>query len=219
MMQGFRIIGEVNNGRDALHFLQREIPHLIVTDIRMPEMDGIEFIRRVRDQLPHIPIIILSGYDEFSYARDALRFGVIDYLLKPINRVEFVKCLKKIEATYLTEHVQDSEKASLNRNNPVIQRIKKIIEQNLEKELSLQYVSEQVHMNYNYLSSLFRSETGTSFSDYLMEARMEKAKTTLKNTNLKVYEIAEMCGYTSPKHFMSVFRKKMGCTPSEYRER
>ncbi|MDR2103886.1 MAG: AraC family transcriptional regulator, partial [Treponema sp.] len=109
----------------------------------------------------------------------------------------------------------DSEK----EHDTIIQKIKSIIKQQLDKEISLRMISEKVGLNHQYLSALFKNRTGKNFSKYVTEKRIEKAKQLLQETNLKIYEIAELSGYHSIKHFTNAFRSMEGCSPSEFKNR
>lgn len=219
---GYRVVAEASNGKKALDCLIACHVDVIITDIRMPEMDGMEFIRRVRNQLPKIPIFVLSGYDEYEYMRQALKSNVTDYILKPIDRVEFAQSLSKVNEIIGNKNAEenldsDKEKSEKDRRL-VIRRVKEIINEKLNKDISLQSLADEVKYSYNHLSSLFKSETGQSFSDYLLQLRLEKAKQLLKETNLKIYEIGAMCGYHNSKYFMSIFRDTVGVTPSQFRD-
>ncbi|KRF18419.1 response regulator transcription factor [Paenibacillus sp. Soil787] len=93
---GFQVIAKAYNGKSGLDLIKQHKPDMIITDIRMPIMDGIELIRNVRFLFPDMPIIILSGYDDFEYARQALRFGVMEYLLKPLETGALLEALNRI---------------------------------------------------------------------------------------------------------------------------
>ncbi|MEO3946954.1 response regulator transcription factor [Gorillibacterium sp. CAU 1737] len=94
---GFQVVGEADNGEDALELIEQLRPDVVVTDIRMPELDGLELIGQVKERLTCSPhFIIVSGYDEFQYARQALRYGVEDFLLKPIHEQELLDALDRI---------------------------------------------------------------------------------------------------------------------------
>jgi two-component system response regulator YesN len=95
---GFRVIGEADNGEDALEIVRRDRPDLVITDIRMPVMDGLELIRLVREDesLAGTAFIIVSGYDDFAYAQKAVRYGVVDFILKPVDDRELEGVLKKL---------------------------------------------------------------------------------------------------------------------------
>lgn len=219
--RGFAVCGEARNGREALAFMKEQPPDVIVTDIRMKEMQGLELIERVRAQYPHMPILIISGYDDFEYVKGALRWKVIDYLLKPVDRVELAKALDRIRQELDGQRgvaEQEGRSGEAEAERPLIRRIKQIIQERLDQEITLQYVAEQVHMNHQYLSTLFKTETGTNFMEYVTEQRIERAKELLRDTNLKIYEIARLSGYANAKHFMTMFKQSVGVTASEYRD-
>ena len=165
---GFEVAGEADNGREALELLKRVTPDLLITDIRMAEMNGIEMIKKRKSQ-------------------DA--------------------------------HAQLDEEDEADQGRQLIRKVKELVMERLDQEISLQVIADQVHLNHQYLSALFKSETGQNFSDYVTHCRMNKAKQILKETNLKIYEVAALSGYISSKHFMAVFKEVVGKTPSQYRER
>lgn len=166
------------------------------------------FISKVRQISNHIPIIILSGYNDFEYARSALRYGISEYLLKPINRTELSEAISKI---FITEEI---ESADTTKN---FQKILQYVHDNLSKEISLKHISNYVDLHPQYIGQLFKSELNQSFTEYITEQRLKRAKDLLKDTQLKVYEVAHLSGYKSPKHFMTVFKQEVGKTPVEFR--
>jgi two-component system, response regulator YesN len=217
---GYQVVGEAANGKQALEALKGTQPDVLITDIRMNEMNGIDMIGRIRDHQPDLPIIILSGYAEFEYAKQALRYGISDYLLKPVDRIELTQALDKVkrrlEPQSLPAGPGDKEEGQ-SSGRQLIRKVKELVAERLDQEISLQYMADQVHLNHQYLSVLFKSETGQNFSDYVTYCRMNKAKQLLKETNLKIYEVAALSGYLSSKHFMAVFKDTIGMTPSQYR--
>ncbi|AIQ57468.1 response regulator transcription factor [Paenibacillus borealis] len=218
---GFQVVGEAENGRLALEALKSVKPDVLITDIRMNEMNGLEMIRRVRDQYPDLYILILSGYADFEYAKQAIKYGISDYLLKPVDRTELAQALGDYRRKYGTRSSQadqPEEGGTDLKGRQLIRKVKELVAQRLDQEISLQYMAEQVHLNHQYLSVLFKSETGQNFTDYVSECRMNRAKQLLKETNLKIYEVAKLSGYLSSKHFMAVFKDYTGSTPTQYRE-
>ncbi|WHY77210.1 response regulator [Neobacillus sp. WH10] len=208
VMGGFQVI-EAKSGEEGMLIFHQRMPHLIVTDIRMGGMDGLTFISKVRQISKDVPIIILSGHSDFEYARTAMRFGITDYLLKPINRVELSGTISNI----FKEAKADSTNVSKQ-----FQDILQFIDDHLSREINLKHIAEHVYLNAQYVGQLFKTELGTTFTEYITEERLKKAKTLLKGTNLKVYEVAQLSGYKSPKHFMTVFKQDTGMTPIEYRK-
>jgi two-component system response regulator YesN len=223
---GYRIAKEAKNGREALEWLKSALPDLIITDIRMKEVNGMELIEQVREQFPDLSILIISGYNDFEYAKKAIRYRVEDYMLKPIDRVELTQYLtalkNKLDSRNLQALNKDPHhlsKAGVDENEKkVIRKVREIIHANLDQDISLQFIANKVHMNSQYLSFLFKMETGQNFVDYVIYCRMERAKQLLRETNLKIYEIAKLSGYENAKYFMTVFKGLVGVTASDFRE-
>lgn len=222
----FKVAKEASTALEALRWIEHQggSPDLVITDIRMNGMNGIELIDKLRAMLPDIPILIISGYNDFEYAKKAIRFRVDDYLLKPIDRVELTQHLirlkKKLdaggaEAAGTRPHAQAAEQ---DHDKKIIQRVKQIIHAHVDQDISLQLVADKIHMNPQYISALFKTETGQNFVDYVIECRIARAKQLLKETHLKIYEVARLSGYDNVKYFMTVFKHHAGVTPSSYRE-
>lgn len=219
---GYQVIGEAENGKTALEALKTIRPDLLITDIRMNEMNGLEMIKRLRANYPDLYILILSGYADFEYAKQAIKYGISDYLLKPIDRIELTQALDAYKRKAAPHHTETAaaaaEEAETGQGRQLIRRVKELIADRLDQEISLQSVAEQVHLNHQYLSVLFKNETGQHFSDYVTQCRMNKAKQLLRDTSLKIYEVAALSGYVSAKHFMAVFKDAAGMTPTQYRD-
>ncbi|MEC0232563.1 response regulator transcription factor [Paenibacillus alba] len=229
---GCKVTGEASNGLEALEWLKTNTVDAVITDIRMKDMNGIELMKRLKEQSPLMPVVIISGYSDFGFAREALRYEVTDYLLKPVDRVELTQVIQKIAKkinglTPVSDH-KDVHTLPLAEqgivDNPIVEerqiirRIKEIIALRLEQDISLQYLAEQVNLNHRYLSVLFKTETGENLSDYVTQCRIEKAKNLIKHTQLKIQDISRLVGYPNAKYFMSVFKQTVGSTPTEYRD-
>jgi len=221
------VITEFDNVPDAWAYLKKDIPNLVITDIRMREMDGLTLIRKLRQLYAELPVIIISGHQDFEYAQQAIRYKVTDYLLKPIDRRELLQLVMKI-ADQLVPSTQDAadptapggDEDSLRKgdNRRMIRKLMEYIDTNPDGDLRLQVLAEYCGIHATYLSQLFKAETNCNLSDYITQARLNRAKQLLATTNLKIYDVAHLSGYQSPKHFMLVFKQHLGMTPSEYRE-
>lgn len=215
----YKIIREAADGTEALFYMETDKIDVIITDIRMKKMNGFELIKRIRLLNSSIPIIIISGYPDFEYAKQALKYNVHDYILKPIDRIELALALHSakelIEAGKNTSQLNGHKEKN---ERKVIRQAKDYINNNIHEQISLHYVADLVQLNYQYFSALFKMETGYTFSEYVTITRIEKSKQLLSQTNMKVYNIATMCGYSNAKHFMNVFKKTTGMTPSEFRD-
>ncbi len=218
----FTHIESAQDAFEALSLLSEFKPDLIITDITMPEMNGLQFIAKAKEQQLCERFIILTGYDQFTYAKQALRLSVIDYLLKPIDKLELLTLLKRI-ANEIMEELKHAERRDEAASPPGycshIEKVLKHIHNHYQQDLSLESLSELTDLHPSYISSLFKNEVGLSFIQYLQEYRMEKAKELLANhPSMSVPIVANQVGYENPQHFMKVFKKVVGSTPGSYRD-
>ncbi len=171
------------------------------------------------------PMRILSGYNDFEYARRAMRAGATDYLLKPIDKVEVFRLLDRCAARKPTATGTAGEGAAAPTaaaprpaENATTERIRKLIDQSYHRDIDLTYIADQVGFNASYISKLFSRERGETITDYLNRVRIGKAKQFLRDhPGLKVYEIAHLVGYGDKIYFQKLFKRMVGMTPLEYR--
>lgn len=221
---GVAIAGQHGNGVEAMLQLSGMGPDdldVIITDIEMPMMDGLRFIEQAKAKLPDVAIIMLSGYNDFEYARRAMRAGATDYLLKPMDKVEVFRlldrCLRaKQEAR--GEAASPAPPSTAGLGTGTADRICKLIDQAYNKDIDLAYIADKVGFNASYISKLFSREKGETIIDYLNRVRIDKAKMLLRDhPGLKVYEIAHLVGYGDKIYFQKLFKRTVGVTPLEYR--
>lgn len=224
-MYGFEIKGLFDTSLQALEYLKTEKIDIVITDIRMPMMDGLELVRESREAKVESHFIILSGYDQFAYAQKAIRYGVEGYLLKPIKEEELLEILETIKKKYFKDDAFEAKtNLILNRQkySKTVRELVDYVDRNLDQEeLSLKYMADNVlFMNSGYLSKLFVKETGYKFSTFLMIKRMERALQLFRNQEgITVYEVAEQSGFgKNPQYFSTVFKKYYGMPPSDYME-
>lgn len=221
----------VKDGMEAWQHVKQFLPELVITDIRMPVMDGIMLMQHIRElELGHRPlVIILSGYDEFQYAREAIRCGAREYLLKPIVREELFGALAVLneelkQRNHLTyDSVVSVEKdrrastsAIVDRSGSMTRAIQ-YIHAHYSEDLNMAVVSNSVSLNYTYFSQAFKAYTGLSFVQYVKRLRVTEAKKLLECQGGKIYEIAANVGFDNAKHFNKVFRELEGMTPQQFR--
>ncbi len=212
-----------SDGEVALKYIRsNQNIDILITDIKMSFMDGLSLIHEVHQYDPSLPIIIFSAYDKFDYAQKAISLNVCDYLLKPIEPDIFYQSMQK--AIRICEKNRRSassdvvERLSSRKEHAIVTQIKTIIESEYNKDISLEYISTLCQRSPSYLSNLFSSETGQTVVSYLKEFRMAKAADLLKNTNLKIVDIAATVGYINPNYFNRVFQSFYHMSPGEYRE-
>lgn len=208
------VVGEAADGMEALTQIDLLQPDIVIMDINIPIMNGLKVIQLSRIKHPEMAFIIVSGYDDFSYCREALRLQITDYILKPVNYDEFGTCIDNLKISMFESRTTD-ESAALGENTII--GIIRYMQEHLAEEISLNVLSEEFHLSAQYISQLFKSEIGVNFLAYLTNIRMEKAKKLLLSTTFSIAEISEKCGYGDYRVFTKVFKKTEGITPSQYR--
>lgn len=204
---GVTTLLEAKNGLEAKMLIEQEQPALILSDIQMPHCDGVELMEWVHDHASSSKLVVLTGYDEYSYMRRAIQYGSFDYLLKPIDP----DVLNDTLARALTDVVVESSE------DPIAQ-IGTFIEQHFAEELSLQGMSERFYLSREYISRRFKQQYGVNLSEYVLTIRMNEAKRLLETSRQRIYEVAQAVGFSDDKYFRKVFKKQVGVTPNEFRE-
>lgn len=208
------VVGEAADGMEALAQIDALEPDIAIMDINIPIMNGLKVIRLSRIKHPDTAFVIVSGYDDFSYCREALRLQITDYILKPVNYEEFGACIDKLKISLFERHRSEEPEKQEERT---INGITRYLQEHLAEEVSLSVLAEEFHLNAQYISQLFKNEIGVNFLAYLTSIRMEKAKKLLLSTALSITEISELSGYSDYRVFTKVFKKTEGTTPSQYR--
>jgi two-component system, response regulator YesN len=218
-----------SNGVEAMEVMQQQKVHILITDIRMPEITGLQLLKIVKEQNMYPVIIVISAYSEFEYAQEALRLGVINYLLKPISKKALIEAVEdavqaaqKQERAGMIEKVVDKKLVDANAQNPSnhapIRKAIDYINNHLQNELTQKEVADHVHLNASYLSVLFKEHVKLTFSEYVTRRRIQRGKELLISTNLPINDIAEQSGYKTAKYFIKIFKELEGITPSAYRK-
>lgn len=208
------VVGEAADGMEAITKIDEEQPDIVIMDINIPIINGLKVIQLSRVKYPSMAFVIVSGYDDFSYCREALRLQITDYILKPVNYKEFGSCIDRLEISLYNNEVKEKPVVKKER---VITGITKYMQEHLSEDVSLHILSEEFHLNSQYISQLFKNEIGVNFLTYLTNIRMEHAKKLLLSTSLSIAEVSEQSGYGDYRVFTKVFKKSEGITPSQYR--
>ena len=208
------VVGEAADGMEALAKIDSLRPDIVIMDINIPIMNGLKVIQMSRIKHPDSAFVIVSGYDDFSYCREALRLQITDYILKPVNYEEFGTCIDNLKIAMFR---RGSSKHEDQQEERTILGITRYLQEHLAEEVSLSVLAEEFHLNPQYISQLFKSEIGVGFLSYLTNIRMEQAKKLLLTTSLPIAEVSEQSGYGDYRVFTKVFKKTEGITPSQYR--
>ena len=208
------VVGEAADGMEALAKIDTLDPDIAIMDINIPIMNGLKVIQLSRIKHPDTAFVIVSGYDDFSYCREALRLQIMDYILKPVNYEEFGACIDNLKIALFQ---RQSPKNQDRQEERTITLITRYLQEHLAEEISLSILAEEFHLSAQYISQLFKSEIGVGFLAYLTNIRMEQAKKLLLSTPLSIAEVSERSGYGDYRVFTKVFKKSEGITPSQYR--
>lgn len=217
----FQVIGEANNGITAFEEIKRQNPDVVLTDIRMPGLTGLELLERIADD-PALTakVIIISGYADFEYARTAMQKGAFDYLLKPVKQEDLYNDLKKLWAKRMPSEAEEEEDPpeEISISQSSIGSILEEMKEEYTKDISLTKLAEKYGVSSGYLSIRIKQELGISFSEYITAKRMQKAKEMLANEMLSIEAIAGAVGYHDYFYFTKAFKKTLGISPSKYRK-
>lgn len=219
---GCELAGTADNGVDGLRMIRELMPDILVTDIRMSGKSGLQMLRDLAGEFPEMQIIVLSGYREFDYAQEAIRLGVLRFLLKPSKMDELREAisaacdrLKAIHEEETEKMLPEEDKASAAGYTTA--KALRYMQEHFAERLSLNEVAEMNYISPWHLSKLLKKETGENFVDLISRIRVDNAKKLLKNPALKIYEISERVGFSDIAYFSKTFKKLAGVTPVEYR--
>jgi two-component system response regulator YesN len=221
--QGFEVIAETTDSLEAWDFIQASRPDVVMTDIRMPELSGIDLMKRSREAGIKAEFIIISGAADFHYAQETLRLGCFDYLLKPLEFEEADKLLERLQQ-HLEQTQQPRSPDSSNMQEPemlINDKFKELLDyvnNNYNRDLNLKEMSAKFYINYTYCCDLFQKAMRSTFTDYVTRLRMKKAEQLLAENKLSILEISHHIGYKDYNYFSKVFKKWYGLTPSGYRK-
>lgn len=227
---GCQVAGSAYDGVAGLRLIEEVQPDIVVIDIQMPGFNGLEVIGKMREQKKNIQFIIISGYSQFEYARQALRYEVKDYLLKPVMKEEMEAALKHVADELNTLKRKNKQEEDL--NDPLSGELKRIrkgmdgyslvvsgalkrIEHDMDKNISLGDMAGEFLISPGHFSKCFKRETGVGFVSYVTMVKMEKARELLKDPQNRVGEVARMLGYSDYAYFFQVFKKQFGYAPRE----
>jgi len=214
---GFSVTRTFTDGRTALAYLENHQTDVVFTDIRMPFISGLDVIKTLSGKA-HTPLFcIMSAYDEFGYAQEAMRYGVQDYLVKPASFDEITSAFAKIRAV-LDERQVIVPTQHPHQENPLVNQAIAIMEKRTATA-SLQDVADELGLNISYLSRLFKEKTGKNFQAFLLELKMSQAEMMLKGdvpyTNT---DIAKALGYQDTQNFCRTFKRIHGVSPQSFRK-
>ena len=223
---GISEIFEAGNAEKCLEITDKEQIDIIMLDINMPNTDGLTLAKMLKEKNKNFAIIMVTGYDYFEYMQTAIRLGVDDYLLKPVNKTDIELVLKrmidKIEKIRLENRLWElnvTSESILSGDNSSFKAVREYMNEHLfDSDLSLGYMAENLGFNSSYLSGIIKQIYGIPFQEYVALKRMEQAKILCLSTDMKNYEIAEEIGYEDVNYFTNRFKKTFGITPKQFKQ-
>ena len=220
------VVAVAHTAAEGSHAIWEHNPHILFTDIRMPDNDGLFMLAGLRSEFPNMQVTVLSGYNDFAYAQQAMCLGVSRYLLKPskINEInealgEMVKRLGEVTSV-TEEEIVPKEKTTTtisDANSFIVRNAVDYIQANFQNKVTLAEVAEKVYVSQWHLSKLLNKHTDKKFYDILNEFRIQKAKELLEDPSLRISDISDMVGYVDSAHFSKVFKKEIGVSANTYR--
>lgn len=214
---GCKVIGDAMDGISAVKIADLYQPDLIIMDINLPMLDGLDTIREIQKKHAETIFIVVSGYDDFKYCQEALRLNVKDFILKPVDFEGFGEVIENVLKGKQRERKPEWEEKKAEEN--LISQILLWIDEHIQEDISLNRLSEEFHFNSSYFSLMFKREVGVNFHTYLSQIRVNKAKYYLTKTDKSVSEIASLVGFSSYRVFTKTFKQMTGLLPSQYEQK
>lgn len=230
---GTIVVAEASNGIDGINKIKEFQPDIVITDINMPVMDGLKMLEMTRPEYDYVPII-LTGYSEFEYAREAIKHGVADYVLKPLNSSEMEEAIKRAVLEY--ENIKlirrnneannkwesiDLLKEDTDKNietDVIVEGALAIIRSDYKSKLTMADFEEKLHYSERYIGIRFQKVMGTTVIEYLNRYRIQQAIALIKAGGISISDMGAACGIGEYKYFSQVFKKYIGCSPKEYKK-
>lgn len=206
-----RLVYKAKNGEELIDKIKEEVPDIIITDVKMPLVSGMEVAKYIYEHLLPTKVIILTAYADFEYAKLAIEYDVCGYIVKTSAIEELLAMLRKaIAKLTLPSMLQEEEFPE-----DILSKLQKYIEDNYMEKLTLSQIAEEVHANGSYLSHLYKSKTGQNLFDAINKMKLKKAKEYLVQGK-RISEIATLVGFEDVSYFSRVFKKYESCSPRDY---
>ena len=212
-----QLVFKARNGQVLLEQMKKNPPDIIITDIKMPLVSGIEVAKYVYENRLPIKVIILSAYADFQYAQEAIKYDVCGYIIKT-SVIEMLPGMIQKAIGKLSAPLESEKEKEEYYSDDILGRLQKYIAEHYTDKLNLTQIAQDIHANGSYLSRLYKTKTGQNLFDVINKMKLEKAKEYMSQ-GMRIYEIAQLVGFDDVSYFSRVFRKHEGCSPREYENR
>ena len=216
----YQVVAEAADGRQALELLQQMKPEVVFTDLKMPYMDGMALIRAAHALECQTEFVLVTAYEEFEVAREAIGLGVFDYLVKPITVEDIAHVLERLSAKLGGASEYGMSEGSLRDQypnaHPLVRKTLHIIEEGYASKLNQKELAQMLGISQEYLCYLFNKDVGEPFVKFVKKYRIETAKRLLASGRTTKDEVAYQVGFSDAKYFGRVFREVAGVSVAEY---
>lgn len=214
--------GEAEDGIAAWEGIKAKRPDILLADIRMPGLTGLELVERMRREGIGTKVVFISGYAEFAYAKKALRMGVADYLLKPVEEEELREVLEALVLELDGERERETGgnmgSHGQGGHSSVVQDVIRDIQEGYCGDITLKALADKYYISDSWLSVQLKERLGMSFPNYLASMRIQRAKELMGDEGLSLEMIAKEVGFKDYFYFNKVFKKVEGMAPSKFRK-
>ena len=220
LSEDYEVVAEASDGKQALELIQIVQPDVVFTDLKMPYMDGMSLIKAAQNAGSKAKYVIVSAYEEFEMARQAISLGVVEYLVKPITVDEVQELMKRLEKEILADEKEEAWEGELREQykdvHPLVRKALRYIQKEYAAKINQGELAESFGISQEYFSSLFTRDIGEPFSKFVKRYRIEAAKRLLKGSERSKEEIAEEVGFSDSKYFNRVLKEITGMRVTEY---
>jgi YesN/AraC family two-component response regulator len=209
------VVGIANNGLTAKEEIAMFKPDVVFTDIRMPGLSGLDLLQTIPEVSPETKVVIITGFAEFAYAKEAVQHHAYDYLLKPIKKEDLIRVMSAIVNERGDRNDDEYPAPAYDK---MIDNVVSDIREHYTEDISLTSLAAKYNISMGHLSKMIKEHLQVNFSDYIASLRIQRAKELLRDESISIQEIAEIVGYNDYFYFTKVFKKVEGISPSKYRK-
>lgn len=214
---GCEVVYKATNGLDAYNYLKTNAVDIVLSDIIMDDMTGLELAKKIQKEKINTKVVLMSAYEEFEYAKQAIQYGVRMYVKKAMHFDELMSALMELTAELEMEKKTPTPIPYMSYNQKLAEKVKAYIDENYG-HATLSTAATYLKMNADYIGKFFKKTTGITFSEYLSKVRMENAKVFLLDVDNSIYDVSEMVGYSNQFNFARAFKNYCGVSPRTYRQ-
>lgn len=223
-IEGFTVVASFADGKEAVEYLQRQQVDVVITDVKMHEVSGLDVAKYVYENGLKTAVIIISAYRNFQYAQQSIQYFVCDYLSKPVMPIALRNALQKAKKilsgeVFKAENTQNTVRVQRDlkdREATLMEDALDYIQNNFNKDISLGDVARHVYLSEHYFGGIFKKNKPEGFSNYLLAIRMKEALRLLETKRYTINEISNMVGYKNSAYFIKIFKNYTGKTPKQY---